>query len=186
MPIDFACGCGKWLQVDEQYAGREAKCPSCGRLVTVPPSPAAMAPAPPGGPPPVPSHYPGQRHSSYAEAERFRKVSGTALWMGIMGCVAPILAFLISMMVAASAAGYRRREPGAELGILVLVLFVAGAGMSITGIITGAIGLKQANTRYKGQAIAGLVTGIVGTCIAGCILVSALAVVSSLSRYSRW
>ena len=183
MPIDFACGCGKWLQVDEQYAGKQAKCPSCGRLVTVPPAPAAPAMAPPG-PPPMHSYYPGQQHTNYAEAARFRKVSGTALWMGIMGCVAPILGFLISMLAAASATRYRGPSP--ELGILVLILFIAGAGMSITGIITGAIGLKQANTRYKGQAIAGLVTGIIGVCIAGCILVCVLAAVSSVARYGRW
>ncbi|MBM4032394.1 MAG: hypothetical protein FJ291_11480 [Planctomycetes bacterium] len=183
MAIDFACGCGKWLQVDEQYGGKQAKCPSCGRLVTVPLAPAALAAASPG-PPPVPSHYPGQRHTSYAEAERFRKVSTTALWTGILGCVAPILGFLISMMAAASA--HRYRGPSPELGILVLLLFVAGAGMSITGIITGAMGMKQDNTRYKGQAIAGLVTGIVGTCIAGCILVCVLAAVSSIARYGRW
>ena len=180
MPIDFACECGKWLQVEDQYAGKQAKCPSCGRVVTVPPPTPAAATAPPG-PPPAQHFYPGARQPAYADAARFRKVSVTALWMGILGCVAPILGILVSLLAAAGASRYRGPSP--ELGIFVLLLYIFGAGASITGIVTGAIGLKPANTRYKGHAITGLVTGIVGVCLVGCILACAVIFVSQAARW---
>ncbi len=66
MPIQFRCPqCNKLLQTRDDAAGKQAKCPDCGALVTVP-GPGEEAPAgagPPGagegaspfgGPPPVP------------------------------------------------------------------------------------------------------------------------------------
>jgi S1-C subfamily serine protease/peroxiredoxin len=48
MPIQGKChGCGKLLQVAEEYAGRVAKCPHCGATFKVP---AAAATAPAGSP----------------------------------------------------------------------------------------------------------------------------------------
>ena len=55
--IEFNCAsCGKSLQVDDQYAGKQARCPGCNQVVRVPEvsvaEPAAPAPAPapaPGG-----------------------------------------------------------------------------------------------------------------------------------------
>lgn len=32
MPIEVRCGCGKQLQAPDDAAGREAKCPHCGRM----------------------------------------------------------------------------------------------------------------------------------------------------------
>lgn len=34
--IRFKCGCGKQLSVDEQFAGKTAKCPACNRPVQIP------------------------------------------------------------------------------------------------------------------------------------------------------
>ena len=36
MPITFNCACGKTLRVPDASAGRRAKCPSCGAVVSVP------------------------------------------------------------------------------------------------------------------------------------------------------
>ncbi|MEM7477321.1 MAG: hypothetical protein AAF483_20240 [Planctomycetota bacterium] len=37
MPIESPCsGCGQQLSVSEEYAGRQARCPSCGQIYTVP------------------------------------------------------------------------------------------------------------------------------------------------------
>src|SRR5262249_217448 len=33
MPITFTCDCGRPLQAEDQYAGRKARCPACGREV---------------------------------------------------------------------------------------------------------------------------------------------------------
>ena len=45
MAIESTCsGCGKKLAVADQYVGRQARCPSCGNIYTVPnPTPAARA-----------------------------------------------------------------------------------------------------------------------------------------------
>ncbi len=54
MLIKFACKCGKTLQADAKYAGRNAKCSNCGASISVPiperartSSPASAFPAPP-------------------------------------------------------------------------------------------------------------------------------------------
>jgi uncharacterized RDD family membrane protein YckC len=36
MKIDFACSCGKRLQVDAGHAGKKGKCPQCGRILVIP------------------------------------------------------------------------------------------------------------------------------------------------------
>ena len=36
MPIQFSCRCGKTLQVEEVYAGKEAACPVCGTPNRIP------------------------------------------------------------------------------------------------------------------------------------------------------
>ena len=55
MPIEFSCGqCQRTLRVPDDSAGREARCPQCGTISTVP-SPAATAAEfdQPAGPPPA-------------------------------------------------------------------------------------------------------------------------------------
>lgn len=47
MAIEFQCVCGKTLSVKDTAAGRKAKCPSCGVLMTVP---GEAAPEPPPEP----------------------------------------------------------------------------------------------------------------------------------------
>ncbi len=36
MTIKFQCKCGKRLEIDDEYAGREARCPACNATVPVP------------------------------------------------------------------------------------------------------------------------------------------------------
>lgn len=36
MPIAFACACGKTLQVSDELAGRQVKCPSCNGVAVAP------------------------------------------------------------------------------------------------------------------------------------------------------
>lgn len=59
MPIEFRCAeCGRLLRTPDDAAGRQAQCPQCGALTTVPsPSPGGTAPSA-GGPaagPPAPA-----------------------------------------------------------------------------------------------------------------------------------
>lgn len=49
MPITFSCVCGQQLEMSDEYAGKQARCPSCQAVVTVPS--AAPPPLPPAAPP---------------------------------------------------------------------------------------------------------------------------------------
>lgn len=51
MAIKFTCACGKMLQVPEQFAGKSAKCPGCGRTLRVPAGEESVTA---GVPPPLP------------------------------------------------------------------------------------------------------------------------------------
>ena len=42
--ISVLCACGKKLATDAKYAGREAKCPSCGESIAIPSASARVAP----------------------------------------------------------------------------------------------------------------------------------------------
>ncbi len=68
MPIEFRCTqCNKLLRTPDETAGRQAKCPECGMIVTVP-SPGAAGPSEPGSgspfgsepPPPLPPDAPAE------------------------------------------------------------------------------------------------------------------------------
>ena len=39
--INFTCGCGKRLQVADEFTGRKVKCPGCGQVAIVPVNAAA-------------------------------------------------------------------------------------------------------------------------------------------------
>ena len=166
MPVDFPCGCGKWLRVEDQYAGTQVKCPYCGKVLAVPSAPPVLPAVMPGGFP----------RRAGADSERFRTISMASLWLGIIGTASGVLFFIIGLVAAASAQshrygyGYGGGGPSPALGIFALLLILVGAATSITGLILGAKGLNAENTRYKPHAIGGLVTGIIGTCIVGCIL----------------
>ena len=162
MPVDFQCGCGRWLRVGDEHAGSQAKCPYCARVVEVPAA-TALVPTAAGGGAYAPARVGG---------ERFRRVSSAGLWLGITGCAAGVLFFVIAMVAGASARPSYRGGDGASpvLAIFALLLILVGAVTSIMGIVFGAKGMKPENVRYKPHAVGGLVTGIIGTCLAGCIL----------------
>lgn len=57
MAIHVQCSCGQWLRTPEEYAGKRAECPSCGRVFQLPlvspkvPPDAAQGQRPPEAPP---------------------------------------------------------------------------------------------------------------------------------------
>ena len=63
MPIEVQCECGKRLRARDESAGRRARCPQCGRIVTLP---GAAAPPPP--PPPVASRDTAA-HEAYEDGD---------------------------------------------------------------------------------------------------------------------
>src|SRR5690242_1740208 len=43
MAINLACGCGKRLKVQDELAGKRARCPGCGDVMTIPNAPVIVA-----------------------------------------------------------------------------------------------------------------------------------------------
>jgi len=78
MPIVARCpnpACGQTLQVPDQYAGMQGKCPNCGTMVTFQPAAAAAAAPGPAGPPayappaaPPPAYTPPAAQPAYPPA----------------------------------------------------------------------------------------------------------------------
>ncbi len=61
MPIEFRCSqCNRLLRTRDDTAGKQAKCPECGTVLTIPTpgEPPQTPPAPPGGPPTPPAAPP--------------------------------------------------------------------------------------------------------------------------------
>ncbi|HZT80355.1 MAG TPA: hypothetical protein VFA26_09040 [Gemmataceae bacterium] len=50
MPIPLQCDCGKCLRARDQDAGKRARCPGCGTVLTIP-TPDAIVTAPPAAKP---------------------------------------------------------------------------------------------------------------------------------------
>jgi phage FluMu protein Com len=70
MPIEFRCSqCNKLLRTADDTAGKKAKCPECGTVMTIPEAPAAAAAAAAGGSPfgaaPPPPSFPPDTGNPY-------------------------------------------------------------------------------------------------------------------------
>jgi phage FluMu protein Com len=75
MPIDFRCSqCGKLLRVADGAVGRQATCPECGALTTVPRPQSAGAspfgPSPTGPPPPQENPYQSPEQTAFPAIDR--------------------------------------------------------------------------------------------------------------------
>jgi prepilin-type processing-associated H-X9-DG protein len=160
MPITFACTCGKELRAPDGFEGRPARCPACGKDVTVPSS-TAVSPARAAMPPPMASSAatapPGWSAANGGPVKSKRNLAalaallvsitalGVPLVMAIPGFffewwtswIFGLATLLLTLFAAAAAIG---------LGIVALVAIkrsvgqLAGKGLAITGIIIGTVG----------------------------------------------
>jgi hypothetical protein len=68
MPIEFRCiHCAKLLRTGDETAGRQAQCPDCGALMTIPAAPADV----PGGSPPPPPSGPTEAGNPFGPSSPF-------------------------------------------------------------------------------------------------------------------
>ena len=139
--ITFACEqCNTAIQVPDEHAGRQGRCPACGTVVTIPMASAARAqppqPAPPAAqppmqqapaqmPPPIPPPAWGPAPLPPGVGEPSKTLAVLALIFGLVAAI-PFL--------------------GALSGLAALIL----GGISLAGKKPG-----------KGMAIAGLIAGLV-------------------------
>jgi hypothetical protein len=67
MPITAQCpGCNQTLSVNDEFAGMQGKCPTCGAMVTFP-SAAVQAAAPPSAPAPPPADFQQPPPAAYSQ-----------------------------------------------------------------------------------------------------------------------
>jgi hypothetical protein len=149
MPILIQCSCGKQLQAKEEHAGKRVKCPACGAVVDVPTARTAVEPAagiaPPPSPRPAPPPQPALARRFEDEGEqalgppgRTRGGGGTGISVkAIFSLVLGILSLFCSVFTCIPAvvlALLSFRDIGRSGGSL------AGKGFAIAGIITGVVG----------------------------------------------
>jgi hypothetical protein len=136
--IQLRCACGKVLQTQDEFAGRQLACPGCGSAVIVPPSQHAVQA------PPLPPHALAERPPRPRPGARGGAVAGRAeapasgssgkaiiaLILGIGTFLLPVLLAVPAVVLALLALGEIRRG-GGRLG---------GRGMAVAGLVTGCVG----------------------------------------------
>jgi prepilin-type processing-associated H-X9-DG protein len=156
MPITFACPCGKELRAPDGFQERPARCPACGKDVTVPSS-TAVSPARAAAPPVASSAPPAWVAANGGPVKSKRNLAAlAALLVSIAALSVPLVmaipgfffewwtswifglaTLLLTLFAAAAAIG---------LGIVALVAIkrsvgqLGGKGLAITGIVIGAVG----------------------------------------------
>jgi len=131
--VAFSCVCGKQLHAPASCAGRQSKCPGCGRLVTVP------AP-PPGAAPALPAPVPAAAMPATASATQALPPASSAKTLTVSHILAMVSLGLGLCAVLSLSLGS------------VLLLFILG----MAGLVLGGLGYatsRQGN-RLSGERLA--------------------------------
>lgn len=178
MPIEFPCTqCGSLLRTGDETAGRLAKCPSCGTVMTVPqregaapgPEGAGDGPTPFGGPAPLeatdslnpyqapPDHEPASPFGNVKPA--IEQVQAPAICMivmaslGVVTCLAGAALYGVLGVAMMNDPNLRQQNRPEDallgLGIMIVPLLIAAALGALT--IVGAVKMK--NLRSYGLAM---------------------------------
>lgn len=125
--------CHQGIEADPDFGGKPAKCPHCGKTITVPAQvgvakPPSTLPRAPTTASPV--------HPAAAKAGTSKPVNGTAiagLIIGILALVIPCLGFIggiVGVICSASAMSQIRRNPAQ-----------GGQGLAVAGLTTSIVAL---------------------------------------------
>ena len=196
MPIEFRCpNCGRLLRTPDDAVGRQAQCPGCGGLATVPAAgqQAAFTPPPPGTgsaagdtspfatPPPSENPYqspappgsPGASGSPFSlDVAAAQRLSGPAIGLMIMSGLSLLMAVLgllgnITHVVLV---------PNANRADVLPVFLMGGLGITINAItvvfglviLLGAIKMKNLEN-YRLAYVAAILASI--PCFSACCLI---------------
>ncbi len=179
MPIEFRCHrCQKLLRTPDDTAGKQAQCPQCGEVQTIPPPDVVVPSAQPVLPPPRPENpfdvrarynpyqspqaglaspiQPGPMHPRHGPPWEAEGPSPASFWSTIKAFFSDILGFFAGMRV----------QGGIGLPLLYMIIcsVIGGAGYAIqqAALMTLGIampGAMQDNAMETGQAI-GIVVGL--------------------------
>ena len=124
MAILVTCACGKQFQTGDEYAGRRARCPDCGRELIIP------SPGPTSDVPLEPKQATDDEFASPGPYET--KTSGkaiTSLVLGLLSFLCTIFTGIPAIIFGVLGLGDINRSKGQ----------VQGKGLAITGIVLGGI-----------------------------------------------
>lgn len=162
--IEFDCACGTTLRVRDEHAGKKARCPGCGQVVSVPSGDAFSAkPARPRDDD-EPARRPRDQESWHEDRPRRRRaraeeepappLSHMALWAMILGIAACVVAVVLLIPPIRLALGFISYIILAAVALAALVVGalawvgvrrragrVGGGGFAIAGLITAAVSL---------------------------------------------
>jgi hypothetical protein len=165
MPIDLTCPCGKRLQVSDEFAGRQGRCPACGGLLQIPerdgtvtgvappPDGATQAvvtargvacPKGPGATEGVVTPAPGSAAESHGVQRGGPEADDNARLTSV-GCVLTLLAVAVIVGVAIPIVRWRHPATGQPLPRLVAVVapVLIGAVVHALGsLLLRCIGLR--------------------------------------------
>jgi len=185
MPIEFRCSqCGKLLQTADSTAGKQAKCPACGAVATIPETSTAESAPPPqsgdawdplqqsaGGAESQPWEAvtnPYQPPASCSSATAQARVSGPAVALMVVagiGGVLQAISILINV-VTMLAEGPRGPDPLLFGGAVNLSSAVVGFGSAFV-VIYGALQMKSLQSH--GWAMTSAILAMV-PCLSPCCL----------------
>jgi hypothetical protein len=151
MPITATCpGCKQTLSVQDQYAGMQGKCPTCGTVLTFPvPPPSVFPMAPSAPPPPLPDFSPAPSGgSAYAGGPPASRAPGTTFSLAGLDQMASILlpVGLFFLLLEALAtflpwvSNPLRSYSGIALGAATLFLFLC---LIVGGIVATTFFVKE-------------------------------------------
>ena len=118
MPILVTCECGKQFQTKDENAGRNARCPECGRELVIP---QAVVLSDYGAPPPYPDEFGETRTSGKAIA---------SVILGVTSFACILFTGIPAIILGALSLSEIERSKGR----------LKGKGMATAGLICGGIG----------------------------------------------
>jgi hypothetical protein len=176
MAVTFTCTCGRQLRVSDAQAGKSARCPACGRVMSAPDDQTAIWPAEP--------HESGSGRPRHAEAEtETLALEPTYLTRQPPAGRSPAPAPEVPAPAPEPPRTSRKAVIALVLGLLSPLLCIVGGVMAVFwGVLAlGEIRRSENQLQGEGYAIAGIILGVVGilTSIAALSIAIILTLVST-------
>jgi len=191
MPIEFRCtSCGKLLRTADETAGREAQCPACGTVMSVPETVEAAAPeaaSPFGGENPfesssadrhgdevnpyeAPADYASWQSQSLTPPIERVRIPAICLMVGSgLGIVLQIASVGFYIVVLIAAMNEAEAQEPAEM----YVMTAAQVGSGVLGILLRAVvffgAIKMKNLQNYGLSMAAAIIAVI-PCFSACCL----------------
>ncbi len=133
--IRFQCQCGRFLDVGDQFAGKQVRCPSCQQVARVPLATSPVAPTIPAAVPaaaPIAFEGTGLPPMTQRDLTHERHLRALAFWNILFGGLI-LVGGICGMAGFGFAASGGAGPMAAAMGVLLVVNLVLGGGMFAVG-----------------------------------------------------